>query len=102
MIAEAWQICPACQGFVDGRRICVGSRDYAEAAAAPGRRGFGNCLMRAVKACAVCRTDLHIVDGELNHPKLHLAARQGTKAGTGTNRNLRFGAAAPIIARGFG
>ena len=26
-------------------------------------------LLIAVKACAVCRTDLHIVDGELNHPK---------------------------------
>jgi propanol-preferring alcohol dehydrogenase len=25
-----------------------------------------------VKACAVCRTDLHIVDGELKHPKLPL------------------------------
>lgn len=25
-----------------------------------------------VKACAVCRTDLHIVDGELPHPKLPL------------------------------
>jgi propanol-preferring alcohol dehydrogenase len=25
-----------------------------------------------VKACAVCRTDLHIVDGELTHPKLPL------------------------------
>ncbi len=25
-----------------------------------------------VRACAVCRTDLHIVDGELDHPKLPL------------------------------
>jgi len=25
-----------------------------------------------VKACAVCRTDLHVVDGELKHPKLPL------------------------------
>src|SRR5437868_4537635 len=25
-----------------------------------------------VRACAVCRTDLHIVDGELNRPKLPL------------------------------
>ena len=25
-----------------------------------------------VHACAVCRTDLHIVDGELTHPKLPL------------------------------
>src|SRR5262249_39795446 len=26
----------------------------------------------AVRACAVCRTDLHVVDGELPHPKLPL------------------------------
>src|SRR5437764_5148349 len=31
----------------------------------------GQVLIR-VKACAVCRTDLHIVDGELAHPKLPL------------------------------
>ena len=24
----------------------------------------------AVEACAVCRTDLHVVDGDLPHPKL--------------------------------
>jgi len=29
-------------------------------------------VLIAVKACAVCRTDLHIVDGELGHPKLPL------------------------------
>ena len=29
-------------------------------------------LLIGVKACAVCRTDLHIVDGELAHPKLPL------------------------------
>ena len=33
--------------------------------------GPGQVLIR-VKACAVCRTDLHIVDGELEHPKLPL------------------------------
>ena len=31
----------------------------------------GEVLVR-VEACAVCRTDLHIVDGELPHPKLPL------------------------------
>ena len=31
----------------------------------------GQVLIR-VRACAVCRTDLHIVDGELSHPKLPL------------------------------
>jgi len=33
--------------------------------------GPGQLLIR-VHACAVCRTDLHIVDGELTHPKLPL------------------------------
>jgi propanol-preferring alcohol dehydrogenase len=33
--------------------------------------GPGQLLVR-VGACAVCRTDLHIVDGELSHPKLPL------------------------------
>jgi propanol-preferring alcohol dehydrogenase len=31
----------------------------------------GQVLLR-VRACGVCRTDLHIVDGELEHPKLPL------------------------------
>src|SRR5438132_11544314 len=33
--------------------------------------GPGQVLLR-VHACAVCRTDLHIVDGELREPKLPL------------------------------
>ncbi len=33
--------------------------------------GRGDVLLR-VHACGVCRTDLHIVDGELTHPKLPL------------------------------
>jgi alcohol dehydrogenase, propanol-preferring len=33
--------------------------------------GSGQVLIR-VRACAVCRTDLHIVDGELAQPKLPL------------------------------
>jgi propanol-preferring alcohol dehydrogenase len=33
--------------------------------------GAGQVLLR-VKACAVCRTDLHVVDGELPNPKLPL------------------------------
>jgi propanol-preferring alcohol dehydrogenase len=37
----------------------------------PPRPAAGEVLI-AVKACAVCRTDLHIVDGELTHPKLPL------------------------------
>jgi propanol-preferring alcohol dehydrogenase len=33
--------------------------------------GPGEIRLR-VEACAVCRTDLHVVDGELEHPKLSL------------------------------
>jgi propanol-preferring alcohol dehydrogenase len=33
--------------------------------------GPGGLLLR-VRACGVCRTDLHVVDGELRHPKLPL------------------------------
>lgn len=33
--------------------------------------GPGEIRMR-VEACAVCRTDLHVIDGELDHPKLPL------------------------------
>ena len=33
--------------------------------------GDGQALLR-VLACGVCRTDLHVVDGELEHPKLPL------------------------------
>jgi propanol-preferring alcohol dehydrogenase len=33
--------------------------------------GLGQVLVR-VRACAVCRTDLHVVDGELSHPTLPL------------------------------
>jgi propanol-preferring alcohol dehydrogenase len=35
------------------------------------KAGTGQLLLR-VSACAVCRTDLHIVDGELTEPKLPL------------------------------
>jgi propanol-preferring alcohol dehydrogenase len=37
----------------------------------PPRPGPGQVLIR-VRACAVCRTDLHVVDGELPDPKLPL------------------------------
>ena len=35
------------------------------------RPGRGQLLVR-VSTCAVCRTDLHVVDGELPNPKLPL------------------------------
>ncbi|HWE60782.1 MAG TPA: zinc-dependent alcohol dehydrogenase family protein [Chloroflexota bacterium] len=48
--------------------------------------GTGQVLIR-VRACGVCRTDLHIVDGELPHPKLPLVLGHqivGTIAAQGT------------------
>lgn len=38
---------------------------------APLRPGENEVLVR-VAACGVCRTDLHVVDGDLPHPKRHL------------------------------
>ena len=49
------------------------------------RPGPGQLLVR-VHACGVCRTDLHIVDGELAHPKLPLVLGHqivGTVEGSG-------------------
>src|SRR5579885_3251099 len=36
----------------------------------PAPRPAAGEILVAVSACAVCRTDLHVVDGELPHPKL--------------------------------
>jgi propanol-preferring alcohol dehydrogenase len=52
--------------------------------------GPGQLLLR-VRACAVCRTDLHVVDGELPHPKLplvpgHEIAGEVVEAGAGVDR----------------
>ncbi len=47
--------------------------------------GLGRLLI-SVSACGVCRTDLHIVDGDLTEPKLPLVLGHqivGTVAGTG-------------------
>jgi propanol-preferring alcohol dehydrogenase len=49
---------------------CVGEPLRAESVAVP-EPGPGQVLVR-VCACAVCRTDLHVVDGELPRPKLPL------------------------------
>jgi alcohol dehydrogenase, propanol-preferring len=43
-----------------------------EAAELPAPKPGPGQVLIAVKACAVCRTDLHILDGELAHPKLPL------------------------------
>jgi alcohol dehydrogenase, propanol-preferring len=49
-----------------------------------------NQLLLRVLACGVCRTDLHVIDGELLHPKLPLipgheivgeVVRKGAKVG---------------------
>jgi propanol-preferring alcohol dehydrogenase len=52
----------------------------------------GQVLIR-VQACGVCRTDLHIVDGELVHPKLPLVLGHqivGTVVGTGSDVGASF------------
>ena len=46
----------------------------------------GKVLVR-VLACAVCRTDLHVVDGELPNPKLPLIPGHEI---VGRNRGMRF------------
>jgi len=53
---------------------------------APPRPGPGEVLIR-VHACGVCRTDLHILDGELSSPRLPLIPGHeivGTVAGLGS------------------
>jgi alcohol dehydrogenase, propanol-preferring len=55
----------------------------------------GQILIR-VRACAVCRTDLHIVDGELPHPKLplvlgHQIAGEVIDGGSRFERGQRVG-----------
>jgi alcohol dehydrogenase, propanol-preferring len=47
-------------------------RQQLEAADLPRPEPGPGQVLIAVKACAVCRTDLHIIDGELTQPKLPL------------------------------
>ncbi len=49
-----------------GRASHYGSRSSSDPTTGPGQ------VLLRVRACGVCRTDLHIVDGELAHPKLPL------------------------------
>jgi alcohol dehydrogenase, propanol-preferring len=52
----------------------------------------GQLLVR-VRACGICRTDLHIVDGELTHPKLPLVLGHqivGTVTEIGDRAESRF------------
>lgn len=48
----------------------VGQRLHLESQPVP--RPLRSQLLVAVSACAVCRTDLHVVDGELPNPKIPL------------------------------
>jgi len=57
-------------------------RDVAEPEAADGQ------LRLRVRACAVCRTDLHVVDGELPHPKLPLVIGHQIVGETDDGRRL--------------
>ena len=49
--------------------------------------GPGQILLR-VRACGVCRTDLHVVDGELMHPKLPLVVGHQIVGETDDGRRL--------------
>jgi propanol-preferring alcohol dehydrogenase len=66
----------------------------AAADAAAPEPGPGEALV-AVHACAVCRTDLHIVDGELDAPRLPLVPGHqvvGTVVATGDGAEVEPGA----------
>src|SRR5579862_1553231 len=53
----------------------------------PPRAGPGQLLLR-VRVCGVCRTDLHVVDGELRHPKLPLVLGHEIVGETDDGRRL--------------
>jgi propanol-preferring alcohol dehydrogenase len=53
-------------------QLLTAARQPLVAAELPAPRPGPQQLLIAVRACAVCRTDLHVVDGELADPKLPL------------------------------
>jgi propanol-preferring alcohol dehydrogenase len=64
-------------------------RDLHPASVPVPRPGAGELLLR-VRACGVCRTDLHVADGELPNPKLplvlgHEIVAEVVECGPGTN-----------------
>ncbi|HEX8752439.1 MAG TPA: zinc-dependent alcohol dehydrogenase family protein [Solirubrobacterales bacterium] len=65
---------------LDRQRAPLRAADLPEPEPGPGQ------VLIAVRACGVCRTDLHIVDGDLTEPKLPLVPGHqivGTVAGAG-------------------
>ena len=78
---------PWCWSAAHGRSSCASGRF---------RAGAGEILVE-VEACGVCRTDLHVVDGELRDPKLPIVPGHeivGRVAALGPGvRNLRSASA---------
>jgi propanol-preferring alcohol dehydrogenase len=65
------------------------------AAEAPRPRPAAGQVLVEVRACGVCRTDLHVLDGELSRPKLPLVLGHevvGTVVETGAGAKLARGA----------
>jgi propanol-preferring alcohol dehydrogenase len=52
--------------------VLYSAREPLQEAALPVPQPQARQVLVQVSACAVCRTDLHVVDGELPHPKLPL------------------------------
>ena len=76
-----------------GRCLCArdGASRGRRAAAARGGSGAGAAagqVLLRVSACGVCRTDLHVVDGELPHPKLPLVPGHQVVGRTEDGRRL--------------
>jgi alcohol dehydrogenase, propanol-preferring len=70
-------------------------REPLRAVEVPTPKPAGNEILIRVSACGVCRTDLHVVDGELPNPKLPLIPGHeivGFVAGRGRNaRRFKMG-----------
>jgi propanol-preferring alcohol dehydrogenase len=52
--------------------VLEGPREPLQPAGLPDPRPDAGQVLISVQACGVCRTDLHIVDGDLERPKLPL------------------------------
>ena len=83
---------------LDRPKTPLGLRDVPKPELAPGQ------LLLRVNACAVCRTDLHIVDGELPNPKLPLILGHQIVGRVGkigkSNSGLETASPAPTFAVG--